>query len=244
MAYFNGNKDFIVLLSSGSGGSNVELDTTLTKEGCAAEAKATGLRIEDLEQQMADMNYKQITASLSVSPSTAEMGQSVTNAKLTWSTSKETSAITLDGVSVDGKTTHTDTNTYTANKTWTLKATEADEKGATATATAKLTFYNGVYYGAVAEPTEYNSAFILGLTKTLRSSKLTSFTANAGEGQYIYYCLPKSMGTCSFKVGGFDGGFSLVATISFTNSTGNHTEDYYIYRTDNAALGSTSVAVS
>ena len=197
----------------------------------------------NLKQQMSDLNYKAITASLSVDTTVKELGGSVTGAKLSWSVSKATRSITLDGVAVDGKTSYTDPNTYTANKTWTLKATEADEKGATATATAKLNFYNGVYYGAAAEPATYDSAFILSLTKTLRSGKLTSFSANAGAGQYIYYCLPKRMGACSFKVGGFDGGFTLVKELSFTNASG-YTETYYIYRSDNAALGSTAVTVS
>jgi hypothetical protein len=51
------------------------------------------------------------------------------------------------------------------------------------------------------------------------------------------------MGTRSFKVGGFDGGFTLYDTISFTNASG-YTEEYYVYRSDNAGLGQTSVTVS
>jgi hypothetical protein len=50
------------------------------------------------------------------------------------------------------------------------------------------------------------------------------------------------MGACSFKVGGFDGGFDLVATLAYTNEYG-HIEQYYIYRSANAGLGETSVEV-
>ena len=200
-------------------------------------------RLADVERKLADMDYKKITASLLVSPSTAEIGSSVTNAKLTWSTSKETSAITLDGSNVTG-TSYTDSKTYTSNKTWTLKATEKD-RGETATPTATLSFLNGVYYGVSTNPAikASNRTEILEFTKELRSNKKPSFTANAGAGQYIYYCLPTRMGTCSFKVGGFDGGFSLVDEGSFQNASG-YSENYYIYRSENAALGSTSVTVS
>lgn len=203
-------------------------------------------RLVDLENAVADLNYKGITiASFSASPSTAEIGNTVKSVSLSWSTNKTPKALTLDGSAlavVD--TAKTVTGTFTANKTWTLKAT--DERDATATKTAKLSFVNGVYYGVAAEPAECNSAFVLGLKKELRSSKLTSFSVNAASGQYIFYCLPKDrdgMGACSFRAGLMEGGFMLYATISFTNAYG-YTEPYYVYRSDNAGLGQTSVTVS
>ena len=189
------------------------------------------------------LDYKAIAiSSFGATPSTAEMGSTVKSVALSWAVNKTPTALTLDGEALDTtETKKTVTGTFTSNKTWTLKAT--DERGAAATKTAALSFFNGVYYGVAAEPASYDSAFILGLTKNLRSSKLSSFSVNAASSQYIYYCLPKRMGTCAFKVGGFDGGFSLVKTISFTNASG-YTEDYYIYRSDNAGLGQTAVTVS
>ena len=189
------------------------------------------------------LDYKAIAiSSFAATPSTAEMGSTVNSVALSWAVNKTPTTLTLDGATIDTtETKKTLTGTFTSNKTWTLKAT--DERGATATKSATLSFLNGVYYGAAAKPSAYDSAFILGLTKNLRSSKLTSLSVNAASSQYIYYCLPKRMGTCAFKVGGFDGGFSLVDTISFTNASG-YTEDYYIYRSDNAGLGQTAVTVS
>ena len=198
----------------------------------------------DKEELMAAiLDYKAIAiSSFSASPSTAEMGSTVSSVALSWAVNKKPAALTLDGETLgNSETSKTVTGSFTSNKTWTLKAT--DERGATSTQTASLSFYNGVYYGAAAVPSAYDSTFVLTLTKNLRSSKLTSFSANAASGQYIYYCLPKRMGTCAFKVGGFDGGFSLVKTISFTNASG-YTEEYYIYRSDNAGLGQTAVTVS
>ena len=208
----------------------------------------TEKRLTDLEKAVDDINYKEIIiTSFSASPSTAEMGSKVTSIALTWGVNKTPTALTLDGsaLGVNDKS-KTVTGTFTANKSWKLKAT--DERGATAEKTTSLTFLNGIYYGVAEEPNTYDSAFLLdgidrGLTKTLRNSKLTSFSESAGGDEYIYYCLPKRMGTCSFKVGGFDGGFTLVDTIAFTNAFG-YSEDYFIYRSDNTGLGQTTVTVS
>lgn len=200
-------------------------------------------QVNDLQKTVADLNYKAIAiSSFAATPSTAEMGSTVSSVALSWTVNKTPTALTLDGTALGlSERQKTVTGAFTANKTWTLKAT--DERGATATKTVSLSFLNGVYYGVAALPSSYDSAFILKLTKNLRSSKLASFSANAASGQYIYYCLPKRMGTCAFNVGGFDGGFSLVDTISFTNASG-YTEEYYVYRSDNAGLGQTAVAVS
>lgn len=200
--------------------------------------------IDDLKDQVADLLYKAITiTSFTNNVNTVEIGSTVTAVALSWAFSKTPVSVTLDGVAkaVDSTGESLTGLSLTSGKTWTLRAT--DERDAVATKTTAISFLNGVYYGVAEAPNTYDSAFILGLTKTLRSSKLTSFNVNAGAGQFIYYCIPTRFGTASFKVGGFDGGFSLVDTISFTNSKG-YTENYYVYKSDNAGLGATSVTVS
>lgn len=203
-------------------------------------------RIENLETRMSDLLYTAIAiTSFSHNAGIKEYGETVSAVTLSWAINKTPAALTLDGaslgVSVRSKALTGLSITMNGGKTWKLIAT--DERGTTAEKTTGITFYNGVYYGAAAEPTAYNSAFVLGLTKELRGSKKPSFTVTAGEGQYIYYCLPARLGACTFAVGGFTGGFSFVDMISLTNASG-YTENYYIYRSDNANLGVTSVAVS
>lgn len=230
--------------AGGSGtGSTVEVDATLTESGKAADAKATGDRLTNVEKLIADINYKAIEiSSFSASPSTAEKGSTVTSVTLSWGVNKTPKALTLDGSAIDvSARTKTVTGTFKSTKTWTLKAT--DERDADATKTASLTFLNGVYYGAAKIPTTYDSAFILGLKKELRSSHKPTFSANAGEGQYIFYCCPQSFTGAKFSVGGFDGGFTYVNSIPFTNASG-YTEYYYIYRSENPSLGATTVTVS
>lgn len=230
------NEDANILLEVGDSGDSGD-------SGSGGTDAETEQRLSDLEAAVEALNYKEITInSFSASPSTAEKGSTVNAVALSWSLNKTPTSLDLNGETLDvSATSYQDTRTFTGVSTWTLTA--EDEKGACVSKMVTLSFLNGVYYGVASEPAEYNSAFILGLTKNLRSSKLNSFTANAQAGEYIYYCLPVSMGACSFKVGGFDGGFSLVDTVSFTNAHG-HTENYYIYKSDNAGLGSTSVTVS
>jgi hypothetical protein len=180
------------------------------------------------------------------SVTSAEKGSTVTETTLSWVLNKDPEAVSLDGVALEPLESADYTLrdlAITANKKFTLSATDGKK---TVTKDASINFYNGVYYGAATVPEAYNSAFMIALGKSgkkvLRGSKLTSFTVTAGAGEYIYYCLPVSMGACSFKVGGFDGGFDLVATLAYTNEYG-HTEQYYIYRSANAGLGETNVEV-
>ena len=103
-------------------------------------------------------------------------------------------------------------------------------------------FLNGIYWG-VSSVKPYDSNFINSLSKELSSSKNKTFTVNCGEGQFIFYCVPTRFGSCSFKVGGFEGGFNKVDTIEFTNASG-FIESYDIYKSTNSNLGNTTVVVS
>lgn len=118
-----------------------------------------------------------------------------------------------------------------------------DTRGAEETKTASIQWLNGVYTGAAAAPATIDSAFIRTLTKSLQGGKGKTFTVNAATGAYIWYACPARYGTPNFNVGGFDGGFSKVATLDYTNPSG-YTESYQVWRSDNAGLGSTTVTVS
>lgn len=197
-----------------------------------------------IQSQIDDLNYKAITiSSFTNNVGTVEMGTIVTDVTLAWKFSKKAKSVTLDGEEQAADSTGAALKglSITSNKTWTLKVT--DERDTAATKTTAVSFVNGVYYGVGAAQDAYDSAFILGLTKTLRGSKLTSVTVTAGEGQYIFYCLPTRYGKCTFTVGGFTGGFDLVATVPFTNASG-YTENYYVYKSVNANLGNTTVSIA
>ena len=127
----------------------------------------------------------------------------------------------------------------TADTTYTLKGISENDVEKSKSVSVK--FYNGIYYGK-SNSSSYNAALINSFTKVLSDSKARTVTVNAGSGEYIFYCLPTRLGTPSFNVGGFDGGFSKVATVNFTNSD-SFAENYDIYKSDNANLGNTTVVV-
>jgi hypothetical protein len=104
-------------------------------------------------------------------------------------------------------------------------------------------FYNNRHWG-VDSSTSLDEAGIEGLAnKELSNSRAKTFTVTAAAGEYIWYCYPTRLGTATFTVGGFEGGFESPLTVSVTNPSG-YTENYYAYRSTNAGLGSTTVVVS
>lgn len=204
-------------------------------------------RLDALEKQMADLSYVKIAvSSFKVNGSSAlvvELGSTVTNPTLSWTLNKMPTTVSVNGEAVEAAISGSKpiTDTVTSSKVYTMSAT--DEKAAMATGSATITFLNGVYYGVATEPSIYDSTFIRSLAnKKLSGTVVSSISVTAGAGQYIYYCVPARFGACEFTVGGFTGGFSRIATIAFTNASG-YTENYYIYRSDNANLGSTVVTV-
>lgn len=208
-------------------------------EALAKRVSSLETRVEELEYAVADLSYEAIAITkFTNNVGTVEIGSTVATVTLSWALSKAAESVTLDGTAQSTETTGSTSLTdqsITSNKSWTLTAT--DERGATATKTTSITFLNGIYYGAGV------TFDISALSKTLSNAKGRTITVDAGEGEYIWYVVPSRLGTCSFKVGGFDGGFSLLSTESVTNASG-YAEEYYIYRSVNASLGSTTVVVS
>ena len=198
--------------------------------------------LDELTKRMDDVQYTPIQiTSFSNSVNTVEMGSTVNTVVLNWGYNKEPKAATLDGSVLDVKlrTKTIEAAGIKSNKTYTLTAT--DERDAKATKTTAISFLNGVYHGvgtAVGEA--INNDFVKVLTKKLSGSKAETFTVNAAEGNYIYYALPKRLGTPTFFVGGFEGGFALEKTFDYTNPSG-YTESYDVYKSTNAGLGNTKV---
>ena len=195
--------------------------------------------INELKSKVWDIQNPFNISSISINPNISQMGSTV-SPKLTWNYTHNTvKSQTINNEAIEN-TLRTKTFTgVTTTTTYTLAATSnSDVKKSKS---AIITFANGVYYGKSTTST-YDSALINGLTKQLSNSKNRTITVNAGAGEYIFYCIPSRLGACSFNVGGFDGGFSKVATVNFTNSD-NYQENYDIYKSDNANLGNTTVTI-
>lgn len=175
----------------------------------------------------------------------AEKGSTLNELTLKWQLNKDPETILMNGqVRADLKTLRSLTlkdMALTADKTFMLQV--RDEKGKTAQKNTSVVFQNGVYYGVSEIPEEVNNTFILSLSRSLQGSRTKTFSTISTEDQYIWYAFPSRYGTPVFNVGGFDGGFTKAASISFTNASG-YTEEYVVYRSDNSNLDTKTIKVT
>ena len=180
-------------------------------------------------------------SSFSNNVGTVEIGTTIREVTFSQKTNKIPTKITLDLTNIDPSVTSYVKSglALTSNTSFTLKV--EDEKGTSISKATSVNFLNGLYWG-VGSNTEITNEFIRGLSKVLTSSRVKTFTVNPGSGEYIWYCIPSRFGNPTFLVGGFEGGFDLVTTFDFTNSSG-YKESYDIYRSTNSGLGSTDVTV-
>lgn len=203
-------------------------------------------QVETLAEEVAgiraDLDYVAIEiTSISNNAGTVELGTTIPVVTVSWQTNKEPTSQTVEGETVAADAGSANFENVTASKTYTVTVT--DERGATDTGTTAVAFYNGVYCGAVLDGAALDSAAIQKLTKRLQAGRGLTFQTIAGTGQRIAYALPTRYGKPSFNVGGFDGGFTLAATIDYTNES-QYTEQYDVWLSDNTGLGQTTVKVT
>lgn len=192
-----------------------------------------------LKEQMDELTNPFNISSFTISQSTAQIGSSV-NVTLQWSYSKnDIMNQFLNSESLDLTIREKSYPNITTNQNYTIKVTSTTNT--TREKSVSIRFYNGIYYGKSSSST-HDESLIKSFTKVLSDSKARTITVNALAEEYIFYCIPSRLGTPNFNVGGFDGGFNKVSTISFTNSD-NYTEDYDIYKSTNSNLGNTTVVI-
>lgn len=216
-----------------------------TDDNLATEEKTIVGAVNEINSQCKDIATKMDEISnpfninsFTVTPSVTQKGSTI-NVAVKWSYNKDIKSQTLNNTVLDATLREKTFSGVKTDVTYTLNATSTNNISKTKSGTVK--FYNGIYYGK-SSSTTYDSTLINSLTKVLSDSKARTITVNAGTGEYIYYCLPTRLGVPSFNVGGFDGGFTKVATINFTNSD-SYAEDYDIYKSTNANLGNSTVVV-
>lgn len=160
--------------------------TTGTSTTDIMSQKAVTDEINALKKLIDDATYSPITiTSFTVTPSTAEIGSTVTSVALSWSLGGSApTTLVVDGTTI---TSTAQTSlirsglSLKTNTTYSITATDA--KAATASKTALLSFLNRVHWGAASAPGTYNSAFVLGLaSNALASSRSRTFSVTAGAG--------------------------------------------------------------
>lgn len=240
-------------------------DKALQAADAAFAATDTELanRTAALENRFKAMDYGEgITLSFGHNVAAKEKGSVITSVPLSWSYGKAEYLVSqeLNGVALDlglrSMTATTwpnepdrplaitmDSGTW---PTWTIKATDSEDKVVTKSV-HNFTFQNRVYYGTAADPREsggeVNSAFVKGLqNKPLSSGKVSSINVNAGAGQYVWYCVPTWMGKRTFSYNNNEVTFDEME-VEVTLADNVTTENYYVYRNANPGLGSMTLGV-
>lgn len=203
---------------------------------------------DEYKQMIDDLSYVQIAInSISATNSDNEIGSTVQATTVTWALNKEpkTQKIKFSSEAEESLETDERSKAYTGKNVTSnsiIKLTVTDERDASVSKQVTIQFRPKVYYGVSNDPNALESETINALTGALASSKARTFSANAGEGEYIVYIIPSSFGTPTFNVGGFDGGFKKTKTIEHTNASG-YKQNYDIWQSVQPSLGSTSVTV-
>lgn len=110
-------------------------------------------------------------------------------------------------------------------------------------ATASISWRPRAYYGVGVDGLSTEADIEALPSSFLAAARATSFAVTAGAGQHIYYAYPDSYGAATFFIGGFEGGFVLVGTVSVTNLHGV-TQNYRLYKSVQPNLGSVTVTVT
>lgn len=195
-------------------------------------------QIQNLGKQINEIQNPFDITSFNINPSAVERGSNI-NVTLSWSYSKDIINQYINNNVIDIELRQKTYENVISDTTYTIKG--ISEANVEKTKSISIKFYNGIYYGK-SSSTIYDSVLINSLTKVLSDDKSRSITVNAGENEFIYYCIPSRLGIPTFFVGGFEGGFSKVNTISFTNSS-NYSENYDIYKSSNSNLGNTTITI-
>ena len=203
--------------------------------------------VTTVKDALDDLLYFDLTINLSSTSATQqEKGVSLASVVLNWTYNKDVVSQTINSVSIPDveQRTYTVEGPFTENTTFTLKANDGKKDF---TKSLTISFLNKVYWGVgtVTESGSVNNEFVLGLSGSkFAASKnaVGTITANAEAGNYIYYAQPASWADPVFNIGGFDTEFELLHTFTLTNASG-HEEQYKVFKSGQAGLGSTSMVV-
>lgn len=208
------------------------VDTKAAQSDLTAYETSNNLEIADIKARLDALEYAAMSiVSFTIDKTLVEKGSNqVVN--LSWTLNKTAAWQQINGESVTG-TSKTYSN-VTDNTTYTLQASDGR---AVDTKTVSIEFANHIMYGSAA-----NLADLSGLTNILSEQVERTFTTTASEGMYIVYAYPKRLGDIQFYVDNWEGGFELYSEATITNASG-YAETYYIYKSTNANLGTTTVEV-
>jgi len=151
------------------------------------------------------------------------------------------SALDMGGPNYIGPTASAEVVPYPANPaTITFRLTASDGTD-TDTSNVTINLINNRFWGITTKTSSFTEADVEGLAGSeLSNSKDKTFSSTTGAGEYILWASRTALGTVTFSVDGFSGGFQAPETVSITNASG-FAENYYVYRSTNLNLGTITV---
>lgn len=202
---------------------------------------------DDIYSTLDVLTYKAPNVVFTSNPSgrVVEVGQTISNIIFNWTVDKDVISQSINGVELnpsvrqyvyDGMVRLDSPGNYK----FTLSVNDGKT---TVNKSISFGFKYRRLWGAMEEPAHYNNDFFKQFTSSelADSAKKGEFSVTAGPNQYIYYCIPVIWDKPIFNVGGFDGGFSLVDTVTYENEYTSL--EYNIYRSDYANLGTQNIIV-
>lgn len=207
-------------------------------------------QVDSLADEVAALNpFK--CSSVRLVPNVAVMGATIDSVSVNWSFNKTPVSLTVQGETVEP----TQNGSYTLSELnlrekYTVMVKATDARGDSVTASTSLNFYNGIYYGVMADGAEINSDTVKEMMPQgpeIQNSRVITFTASAGAGQRIGFAIPNRSpyGTPTFKDKntGFQAGFYLADTVPVENAYG-YTEDYNVWLSNHPGIGQITVEVT
>lgn len=170
-----------------------------------------------------------------------EIGSTVTSTTLDWVRTGTITNQSLNqgiGSLATNLLQYVHSSSYTTDRTYTLTITDGRT---TNSANTSVTFLSKAYWG-VSALTSLNDAQIIALSSEFATSRVRSKSVSPSS-QYIYFCYPASFGAASFTVNGFTDTAWTLLTRAFVNASGESVS-YNIYRTDDTATGTFTVAIN
>ena len=112
----------------------------------------------------------------------------------------------------------------------------------TLTLSTSANLIDPLYYGKTTTTSSYSEADVEGLAtnEITNDNTQTWDSVTTGASEYMLFAFPLRLGTPTFWVSGFEGGFEAPETVSVTNANG-YAEDYYVWRSTNSNLGASIV---
>jgi hypothetical protein len=148
--------------------------------------------------------------------------------------------LSLDVTLVDQTLSITNSNSKVEN--YDVYSSNLEQPGGSASATLRTNnaYRNYIKWGVVSDTNSMDETDIHALVadSVISDDETRTFTVTAGAGEYIAYAWPTRLGTVTFWVGGFEGGFQDPKTIAVTNQNGC-TENYYLAQSSTSGLGTT-----